>query len=300
MWFRGWADMWFLSRPEWRLRLDEAESPDTESQAIGQYRPWDWPQRNQGRWGLCGIIIQTHFVLCSCYCWNIWHLCLKHVRKQCKCIEEKESNSRPLDETIQHCPLVFQGTTCTLRHHGHVFKGTRLACSLHSLTWPQSRAPRVLAESHTVSPSTTTWRANILVSGTAENNMLKHTCNVPSHGSYHRNLTTLYTVECILALSGTRGNAVLDPCHRNLCVCVGDVLPKFVCFRNCLSVWLKGAVGVWFIAVAGHNQSFGRAVHHNMLSYTATMHISCCLYTCAPTFTYTYMHCIITKHLVKL
>lgn len=152
-------------------------------------------------------------------------LLLKHmasVLKTCKKIVQihrrKKSNSRPLDETIQHCPLVFQGTTCTLRHQGHVFKGTRLACSLHSLTWPQSRAPRVLAESHTVSPSSTTWRAIILVSGTTENNMLKHTCNLSSHGSYHINITTLYTFECILALSGTRGNSLLDPCPRNLCV----------------------------------------------------------------------------------
>lgn len=78
--FWGWANMWFLTRPEWCLWLDEAESPDTESQAISQYRPWDWPQWHQGGWGIWGIISRTGFFHCSNQCSN--KSVLEHIRKQ--------------------------------------------------------------------------------------------------------------------------------------------------------------------------------------------------------------------------
>lgn len=55
VWFWGWADMWFLTRPQWCLRLDEAEPPDPESQTFSKHRPWNWPQRDQGGWGAAQI-----------------------------------------------------------------------------------------------------------------------------------------------------------------------------------------------------------------------------------------------------
>lgn len=186
VWFWGWADLWFLSRPGWRLWLDETESSDAESQAICQYWPWDWPQWNQGGWG---IILCTrpvlHIVVVAVKWQNIWENRNK-INKICYTFWT-------LDNKVLSC--WFQATTCTLKHHGRVFRETRLVFFLHFLTWPQSRAPRAPAEFHTVCPSTITWRASILVSSTTENDAQTYTHCLLPHESIHRNTMTWHSGE---------------------------------------------------------------------------------------------------------
>lgn len=78
-------------------------------------------------------------------------------------------------------------------------------------------------------------------------------------------------------------------CKQKRCGMEGRML-KMVCLHvsavprcGCTCVfsgWMKGAVAVWFIAGIRNNQSFGRAVHHNMLCQAARMHISPSVHSC--------------------
>lgn len=70
----------------------------------------------------------------------------------------------------------FQAITCTSKHHDRASRGTRLVCFLHFLTCRQSGAPRAPGESRTASHSTTTWRANTLVSFGAKSTANTHAC----------------------------------------------------------------------------------------------------------------------------
>lgn len=166
---------------------------------------------------------------------------------------------------------------------------------------PQWGALRVLAESLTVSLSTTIWRANILVSSTTENDTHKTTLGVLTHESAHNDmiyksvLTQCYQGPLYLFVLSTAQLSTWPLLVKlvrksivGVCAYVVGAVPKLclhvpdrasVCISVCVWMWLKGAVGVWFMAMAGHNQSFGWAVRHNMLCHTARIHASCWLHT---------------------